>query len=93
MRSTPDDLVDSAVLSGTADVFILGFPIVICEEMLIDDGVNIGVSRGFDRWSGKVRFMSLSINGERAEELLGLVEGFFDGERPFGPVDCGVDFF
>ena len=80
-------------MSGTADVFILGFPIVIRKEMLIDDGVNVGVSRGFDRWSDKTRFVLLSMYGERAEELLGLVKGFFDGEGPFDPVDRGVDFF
>ena len=61
--------------------------------MLIDDSVNVGVSWGFDRRSGKARFMSLSVNGERAEELLRLVKGFLDGEGPFDPVDRGVDFF
>ena len=61
--------------------------------MLINDGINIGVSQEFDGWSGKARFMSLSINGERAEEFLGLVKELLDGEGPFGPVDCGFDFF
>ena len=88
-----DDSVDGAVLSGVAYVFVLSFPVVIHKEMLINDGINIGVLWGFDRWSGKARFMSLSINGERAEELLGLVEGFLDGEGSFNPVDHGVDFF
>ena len=86
-------MVDGAVLSGAADVFILSFPIIICKEVLIDDNINIGVSRGFDRRSGKAGFVSLSVNGERAEELLGLVEGFLDRKGPFDPVDHGFDFF
>ena len=61
--------------------------------MLIDDSVNVGVLWGFDRRSGKARFMLLSVDGERAEELLGLVEGFLDGEGPFDPIDHWVDFF
>ena len=88
-----DDSVDGAVLSGTAYILVLSFPVVICKEMLIDNGVNVGVSWRFDGWSGKVRLMSLSINGEGAEELLGLVEGFLDGEGSFDPVDRGIDFF
>ena len=48
MRSTSDDSVDGTVLSDMADVFILSFPIIICKEVLIDDGVNVGVLRGFD---------------------------------------------
>ena len=78
-----DDLVDSLVLSGTADVFILSFPIVIREEMLVSDGINIGVVQGFDGGSGEARFMLLGVNREGAEELLELVKGFFDGEGPF----------
>ena len=75
-----------------AYILVLSFPVVIREEMLIDDGINVGVSRGFDGWSGEVRLMSLSIDRKGAEELLGLVEGFFDGEGPFDPVDRGIDF-
>ena len=93
MRSTLDDSVDGAVLSGAANILVLSFPVIIHEEMLINDGVNVGVSRGFNRWSGKVRFMLSGINGEGAKELLGLVEGFLDGEGSFDPVDRGVDFF
>ena len=37
--------------------------------------------------------MLLSVDGERAEELLGLVEGSLDREGPFDPVDHWVDFF
>ena len=79
MRSTPDDSVDGAVLSGTTDVFILGFPIVISEEVLIYNCVNVGVTWGFNGWSSEARLMPLSFNGERAEKLLGLVKGFLDG--------------
>ena len=93
MRSTSDDSVDGAVLSGTADVFILSFPIVICKEVLINDSVNVGVLRRFDGRLGEARFVSLSVNRERAAELLGLVEEFLDGEGPFDPVDYGFDFF
>ena len=93
MRSTSDDLVDGAVLSGMADIFILSFPIVISKEVLINDSVNVGVLRRFDGRLGEARFVSLSVNGERAAELLGLVKGFLDGEGPFDPVDCGFDFF
>ena len=75
MRSTSDDSVDGVVLSGTAYILVLGFPVIIHEEMLINNGVNVGVLWGFDGWSGKVRLMSLSINGEGAKELLGLVKG------------------
>ena len=93
MRSTLDDSVDGAVLLGMADVFILCFPIVIRKEVLVNDGVNIGVSQEFEGWLGKARFMSLSVNGKRIEEFLRLVKGFLDGEGPFGPVDHVVDFF
>ena len=86
-----DDSVDGTVLSGAAYILVFSFPVVICEEMLINDGVNVGVSWGSDGWSGQARF--ISINGEGAEELLGLVEGFLDEEGSFHPVDCGVDFF
>ena len=93
MRSTADDSVDDAVLLGTSDVFVFGFPIVIHEEVLVNDGVNVGVSQGFDQRLGEVEFMSFSVNRVGAEELLRLVEGFLDGEGPFDPVDRGVDFF
>ena len=72
------------------DVLILGFPVVVGEEMLIYDGVHVGVSWGFNRGSGEVRFMLFSVNGEGAEEFLGLVEGFLDGEGSFNPVDRGI---
>ena len=54
---------------------------------------SVGVAWEFDGGPGKVRFMLFSVNREGAEKLLGLVEGFFDGEGPVDPVDCGVDFF
>ena len=93
MRSASDDSVDGIVLSGMSDVFVLGFPIVIHEEVLVNDGINIGVSWWFDGESGEVRFVLLGVNGEGAEELLRLIEGFIDGKGPFDPVDHGVDFF
>ena len=92
-RPTSDDSVNGVVLSSVDDVFILSFPIVICEEVLIDNSVDIGVTRGFDRGLGEAAFMSFSVNRERAKELPGLIEGFFDGEGSFDPVDCWVDFF
>ena len=64
MGSTSDDSVDSAVLSGAAYIFVLSFPVVVHEEVLINYSINVGVSWGFDGRSGKVRFMSLSVNGE-----------------------------
>ena len=73
MRSTSDDLVDSMVLSSTNDVLVLGFPLVIGKEMLVSDGTNIGVVRGFYRGANEVRFMSFRVDGEGAEKLLGLV--------------------
>ena len=48
MGSTSDDSVDGAVLSGATDVFILGFPMVISKEVLINNSINIGVSQGFN---------------------------------------------
>ena len=75
-----------------AYILVLNFPVVIHEEVLIDDGINVSVSREFDGWPGKTRFMSLGIYGEGAEEFLGLVEGFFDGRGSFSPVDHGVEF-
>ena len=54
---------------------------------------DVGVGRRLDRGLEKARFMSLGVYGEGAEELLRLVKGFSDGESPFDPVDCGVDFF
>ena len=88
-----DDSVDGAVLSGVAYVFVLSFPVVIHKEMLINDGINIGVLWAFNGGSGEARLVSLSINGEGAEELLGLVEGLLDGEGSFNPVDRGIDVF
>ena len=76
-----------------SDVFIFGFPIVIRKEVLVNDGVNVDVSQGFDGGSGEARFVSLGVYGERAKELLRLVKGFLNGKGPFDPVDHGVDFF
>ena len=85
--------MDGAVLSGMTDILVLGFPIVISKEVLINNGVNVGVSWGFNKRSGEARLVLFSFSRESAEELLGLVKGFFDGEGPFDPIDQGVDFF
>ena len=61
--------------------------------MLVNDGIHIDVSWGFNGGSSEVRLVSFSVNGERAEQLLGLVEGFFDGNGSLSPVDRGVDVF
>ena len=73
--------------------FLVSQLLYVCKEVLVNDGINIGVSWGFDGGLGEARFMSLGVNREGAEELLRLIEGFIDGKGPFDPVDCGVDFF
>ena len=93
MGSASDDSVDGTILPGVGDVFIFGFPVVVSKEVLVYNGVHVGVLWGFNRGSGEARFMSLSIYGEGAEEFLGLVKGFFDGEGFLGPVDRGVELF
>ena len=55
---------------STNDVFILGFPIVIREEVFINNSIDVGVLWGFDGRLGKMAFMSFSVNREGAEELL-----------------------
>ena len=64
MRSTPDNSVDGAVLSGTGDIFALRFPIVIGEEVVVGDSVYIHMSRGFDRGADEVGFMAFGVGGE-----------------------------
>ena len=86
-------MVDGAILPGVRDVLTLGFPVVVGKEVLIYNGVDVSVSWGFNGWSEEAGFVSLSLDGERAEKFLGLVEGFFDGEGLFDPVDQGVDLF
>ena len=76
---------------GTTDIFILGFPVVVPKEVLVDDSINVDMSWGFDRWSDEVRFMSFGVDREGAEEFLGLVEGFFDGEGFLDPVNHEVE--
>ena len=85
--------MDGAVLLGMANIFVFRFPIVICKEVLVDDGIDIDMMRGFDRGADKTGFMSFSVDREGTEKFLGLVKGFFDGEGPLDPVDRGVDFF
>ena len=79
------------ILPGVGDILILGFPVVVYEEVLVDNSINIDVLQGFDRRSSEVGFMSFGVNREGAEEFLGLVEGFLDGEGFLDPVDCGVE--
>ena len=93
MRSASDDSVNGAILPSAGDVLILSFPVVVGKEVLIYDGIHVGVSWGFNGGSGKAGFVSLGINGEGVKELLGLVERFFDQESSFGPVDRGINIF
>ena len=88
-----DNSVDGTILPGTADIFILGLPVVVCKEVLVNNSINIDVLRGFDGRSNEVGFMSFGVNREGAEEFLGLVKGFLDGEGFLGPVNHRVEFF
>ena len=85
--------VDGAVLFSAADVFILSFPIVVSEEVLVDDSINVDVPRGSDGRLNEVGFMSFGVDRKGAKEFLGLVAGFFNGEGFLGPVNHGVEFF
>ena len=85
--------MDSTFLSGMDNVFVLRFPIVVYKEMLVDDGIDIGVMWGFHRGTDEARFMLFSVNRKGTEKFLGLIEGCFDGEGPFDLVDHGFDFF
>ena len=87
-----DDSVDGTVLSGMDNVFAFCFPIVVCKEVLVDDSIDVGVMRGFDRGVDETRFVSFSVSGKGTDKFLGLVEGFFDGEGPLDPIDRGIDF-
>ena len=69
-RSASDDPIDGTILFGAGDVFILGFPIVVGEEVSVGDGIDIGMSWGFNRGSNEVGFMSLGVGRERVEEFL-----------------------
>ena len=60
--------------------------------MLVNNSIDVDVSRGFDGRSDEVGFMSFGVDGEGAEEFLGLVKGFFDGEGFLDPVNCRVKF-
>ena len=61
--------------------------------MLVGDGIDVGMARGFDRETNKVGFMSFQVDREGTEEFLRLVQGFFDGEGSLNPIDYRVDFF
>ena len=93
MGSTSDDPVNGTVLSSATDVFVLHLPVIVGEEVLVDDGIHINVSWGFDGGSYEVGFMSFGVGGEGTEQFLGLVKGFLDGNGLLGPVDRGIDVF
>ena len=61
--------------------------------MLVGDSIHINVSWGFDGGSDEVGLVAFGIGGEREEELLGLVKGFFDRDGLVDPVNRGVDVF
>ena len=92
VRATSDDLINGAILLSTGDIFVLSFPVVVHEEVLVSDSVNIDMSWGFDGGSDEVGFMSFGVDREGAEEFLGLVKGFLDGEGFLDPVNLGVEF-
>ena len=52
------------------DVFVFGFPVVVGIEMLVCDGIDIGMLWGFDGGSNEVGFMPPGIGREGAEEFL-----------------------
>ena len=78
---------------GASDVFAFRLPVVIGEEVLVGDSVYINMSWGSDGGLDEVGFVAFDIGGEREEEFLGLVEGFFDRDGLIDPVDRGVDIF
>ena len=43
MGSALNDSVNGAILLGAGDIFILSLPVVVGEEMLICDGIHVGV--------------------------------------------------
>ena len=70
MGSASINPIDSTVLPGVADVFVLSFPVVVGEEVLVIDGIYINMSWGFNGGLSEVRFVSFGVNGEGAEESL-----------------------
>ena len=91
MGSTSDNPIDGAILFGAGDVFVLGLPIIVGEEVLVGEGVYVNMLRGFDRGSREVGLMSFGVGGEGTEQFLGLVEGFLDGDGFLSPIDRRVD--
>ena len=88
-----DDPVDGAILLGVGDVFTLGFPVIVGEEVFVGDGIYIDMSWGFDRRLDEMGFVMSGIGREQEEKFLELVKGFFDGDGLVSPVDRGVDIF
>ena len=74
-------------------VFTLGLPVIVGEEVFVGDGIYVDMSWRFDGGSDEMGFVVFGISGEREEEFLGLVKGFFDGDGLVDPVDGGVDIF
>ena len=64
MGSTSDELVNGVILLSVGDVLILGFPVIVGKEVLVYDGVHIGVLWGFNGGSGEARLVSFSVNEE-----------------------------
>ena len=69
------------------DVFVLGLPIIVDEEVLVGDGIYVDVPWGFNGGLNKVGFMPFGVGGKGTEQFLGLVERFFDGDGFLSPVD------
>ena len=78
---------------GAGDVFTLGFPVIVGEEVFVGDGIYVDMSWGFDRRLDEMGFVTSGIGREREERFLGLVKGFFDRDGLVSPVDGGVDIF
>ena len=84
--------IHSRILLSTVDVLVLSFSFVICEEVLVSDRIDVGMTRGFDRGENKVGFMLFRVGGEGMEKFLGLVQRFLNREGFLNPVNCRVDF-
>ena len=52
-----------------ANIFILGLPVVVREEVLVGDSINVDMSQGFVGRLNEVGFMSFGVNREGTEVL------------------------
>ena len=73
MKSTLDDSVNSMVLSSVNDVFVLSFPFIVGEQVLVSDGIDVSMMRGFDRGMNKVGFVSFRVDRKGTDQFLGLI--------------------